>query len=63
MKFFLLIIVEMLINVEIPTTCCWLIIVEMLINVEIPTTVGISTLMSMKNSILGLSEAEKCLIS
>ena len=34
-----------------------------LINVEMPTIVGISTCMSRKNSILGLSESEKCLIS
>ena len=35
----------------------------LLINVEMPTTVGISTFRSRKNSILGLSEPEKCLIS
>ena len=29
------------------------------INVKMPTTVGISTFMSRKNSILGLSEPEK----
>ena len=32
-------------------------------NVEMPTIVGISTFMSRKNSVLGLSEPEKCLIS
>ena len=32
-----------------------------LINVEMPTIVGISTFMSRKNSILGLSEPEKML--
>ena len=31
----------------------------LLINVEMPTIVGISTFMSMKNSIQGLSEPEK----
>ena len=31
----------------------------MLINVEMPTTVGISTSMSKKNSIIGVSEPEK----
>ena len=35
----------------------------LLINVEMPTIVGISTFMSRKNSTLGLSEHEKCLIS
>ena len=35
----------------------------LLVNVEMPTTVGISTFMSRKNSILGLTEPEKCLIS
>ena len=35
----------------------------LLINVEMPTAVGISTFMSMKNSILGLSEPEKKKIS
>ena len=35
----------------------------LLINVEMPTIVGISTFMSRKNSILGLSEPEKCLIA
>ena len=30
----------------------------LLINVKMPTVVGISTFMSRKNSILGLSEAE-----
>ena len=34
-----------------------------LINVEMPTIVGISTFMSRKNSILILSEPEKCIIS
>ena len=37
--------------------------VFLLINVEMPTVVGISTFMSRKNNILGLSEPEKCLIS
>ena len=32
----------------------------LLINVEMPTIVGISTLIGRKNSILGLSEPEKC---
>ena len=35
----------------------------LLINVKMPTIVGIFTVMSMKNSILGLSEPGKCLIS
>ena len=35
----------------------------LIINAEMPTTVGISTFMSRKNSILGLSTAEKMLIS
>ena len=36
----------------------------LLINVKMPTiNVGILTFMSMKNSILGLSEPGKCLIS
>ena len=35
----------------------------LLINVEMPTIVGISTFIRGKNSILGLSEPEKCLIS
>ena len=35
----------------------------LLINVEMPTIVGIATLMSKKNNILGLSEPEKCFIS
>ena len=35
----------------------------LLINVKMPTSVGILTFMSMQNSILGLSEPEKCLIS
>ena len=35
----------------------------LLINVKMPTTVGILTFMSGKNSILGLSEPEKCWIS
>ena len=34
----------------------------LLINVEMPTVVGISNFMSRKNSILGLSEPEKCLM-
>ena len=34
-----------------------------LINVEMPRIAGTSTFMSRKNSILGLSEPEKCLIS
>ena len=34
----------------------------LLINVEMPTIVGISTFMSRKNNILGLSEPEKCLL-
>ena len=33
------------------------------INFKMPTIVGISTYMSRKNSILGLYEPEKCLIS
>ena len=32
----------------------------LLINVKMPTTVGILTFMHRKNSILGLSEPEKC---
>ena len=32
----------------------------LLINVKMPTIVGILTFMSRKNSILGLSEPEKC---
>ena len=32
----------------------------LLINVKMPTTVGILTFMSRNNSILGLSEPEKC---
>ena len=32
----------------------------LLINVEMPTSVGISTFMVRKNSIIGLSEPEKC---
>ena len=35
----------------------------LLINVERPTIVGISTFMSLKNSILGLHEPAKSLIS
>ena len=35
----------------------------LLINVRMPITVGILTFMNRKNSILGLSEPEKCLIS
>ena len=36
----------------------------LLINVEMPTTtVGISAFMSRKNSILGLFEPQKCLVS
>ena len=35
----------------------------LLINIKVPTTVGILTCMSMKNSILGLSEPEKSCIS
>ena len=35
----------------------------LLINVKMPTTVGILTILSGKNSILGLSEPEKCCIS
>ena len=35
----------------------------LLINIEMPTIVGISAFMSRKNSILGLSKPEKCLIS
>ena len=35
----------------------------LLINVEMPTIVGILTFMSRKNSILGLCEPEKCLVS
>ena len=35
----------------------------LLINVKMPTTVGILTFMSEKNSILGISEHEKSLIS
>ena len=34
----------------------------LLINVEMPTFVGILTFLSRENSILGLSEPEKCLI-
>ena len=34
-----------------------------LINVKMPTIVGILTFMSGKNSIVGLSEPEKCRIS
>ena len=34
-----------------------------LTNVKMPTIVGILTFMSRKNSILCLSESEKCLIS
>ena len=33
----------------------------LLINVEMSTVVGISTFVCRKNSILGLSEPEKCL--
>ena len=32
----------------------------LLVNVKMPTIVGILTFMSRKNSILGLSESEKC---
>ena len=35
----------------------------LLINSEMPTVIGISTFMNRKNSILGLNEPEKCLIS
>ena len=35
----------------------------LLINVKMPTNVGILTLMSGENNILGLSEPEKCKIS
>ena len=35
----------------------------LLINVKMPTIVGILTFMSRKNSILSLSEPEKCSIS
>ena len=35
----------------------------LLINVKMPTIVGILTLMSRKNNILGLTEPEKCCIS
>ena len=35
----------------------------LLINVKMPTNVGILTFMSMKYSILGLSEPKKCQIS
>ena len=35
----------------------------LVIHVEMPIIVGISTFMSRKTSILGLSEPEKCLIS
>ena len=35
----------------------------LLINVKMPTIVGILTYVNRKNSILGLSEPEKCLIS
>ena len=35
----------------------------LLINVKMPTIVGILTFVSRKNSILGLSESEKSLIS
>ena len=35
----------------------------LLINVKMPTIVGILTFMSRKNSILGLTEPEKCCIS
>ena len=34
----------------------------LLINVEMPTVIGIITLISRKNNILGLSEPKKCLI-
>ena len=35
----------------------------LLINVKMPTIVGILTFMNRKNSILGLTESEKCCIS
>ena len=35
----------------------------LLINIKMPTIVGILTFTSMKNSILGLSEPGKCLMS
>ena len=35
----------------------------LLLNIKMPTIVGSLTFMSMKNSILGLSEHGKCLIS
>ena len=46
---------QLLINVKMPTI--------LPINVKMPTIVGIITFMNGKNSILGLSEPEKSLIS